>query len=416
MLSHPSSTALTNANLLDPRSGTVTGPINIVIESGRIVEVSDTPIGVCESVYDVNGATLMPGLCDAHVHVTAGTASFPDLMRWSPMYTMARASEILLGMLQRGFTTVRDCGGADYGLAKAIEEGYVKGPRLLFSGHAISQTGGHGDMRGPGENWDSCTCCAGLGVIADGVSEVRRACRDEIRKGAHFIKIMAAGGVASPTDRIGNTQFSEEEITAAVQEAEAAETYVAAHVYTARAANRALTHGVRSIEHGNLIDDSTIDLLLERDAFLVPTMSTHEVLGTEGVAAGMPKEMCDKVFEVVDAGKATHAHAHSRGVKMVYGTDLLGPMHRHQLLEFSIRSAFQSPLEVIASATVTAAELFNLTEEIGDLNPGKRADIIALAGNPLEDLVVLQQPEKYLKLVMKDGIIYKNQLASTNTN
>ncbi|MEE2804129.1 MAG: amidohydrolase family protein [Pseudomonadota bacterium] len=416
MLSHPSSTALTNANLLDPRSGTVTGPINIVIESGRIVEVSDTPIGVCESVYDVNGATLMPGLCDAHVHVTAGTASFPDLMRWSPMYTMARASEILLGMLQRGFTTVRDCGGADYGLAKAIEEGYVKGPRLLFSGHAISQTGGHGDMRGPGENWDSCTCCAGLGVIADGVSEVRRACRDEIRKGAHFIKIMAAGGVASPTDRIGNTQFSEEEITAAVQEAEAAETYVAAHVYTARAANRALTHGVRSIEHGNLIDDSTIDLLLERDAFLVPTMSTHEVLGTEGVAGGMPKEMCDKVFEVVDAGKATHAHAHSRGVKMVYGTDLLGPMHRHQLLEFSIRSAFQSPLEVIASATVTAAELFNLTEEIGDLNPGKRADIIALAGNPLEDLVVLQQPEKYLKLVMKDGIIYKNQLASTNTN
>ena len=416
MSSHPSSTALTNANLLDPRAGTVTGPINIVIESGRIAEVSKTPIGGCESVFDVNGATLMPGLCDAHVHVTAGTASFPDLLRWSPMYTTARASEILLGMLQRGFTTVRDCGGADYGLAKAIEEGYITGPRLLFSGHAISQTGGHGDMRGPGENWDSCTCCAGLGVIVDGVSQVRRACRDEIRKGAHFIKIMAAGGVASPTDRIGNTQFSEGEITAAVQEAEAAETYVAAHVYTARAANRALKNGVRSIEHGNLIDDSTIDLLLERDAFLVPTMSTHEVLGTEGVAGGMPKEMCDKVFEVVDAGKATHAHAHSRGVKMVYGTDLLGPMHRHQLLEFSIRSAFQSPLEVIASATVTAAELFNLTEEIGDLSPGKRADIIALAGNPLEDIGILQEPEKYLKLVMKDGIIYKNQLASTKTD
>jgi imidazolonepropionase-like amidohydrolase len=416
MSRHPSSTALTNANLLDPKAGTVTGPINIVIESGRIAEVSNTPIGVCESVFDVNGATLMPGLCDAHVHVTAGTASFPDLLRWSPMYTTARASEILLGMLQRGFTTVRDCGGADYGLAKAIEEGYITGPRLLFSGHAISQTGGHGDMRGPGENWDSCTCCAGLGVIADGVSEVRRACRDEIRKGAHFIKIMAAGGVASPTDRIGNTQFSEGEITAAVQEAEAAETYVAAHVYTARAANRALKNGVRSIEHGNLIDDSTIDLLLERDAFLVPTMSTHEVLGTEGVAGGMPKEMCDKVFEVVDAGKATHAHAHSRGVKMVYGTDLLGPMHRHQLLEFSIRSAFQSPLEVIASATLTAAELFNLTEEIGDLSPGKRADIIALAGNPLENLGILQDPEKYLKLVMKDGIIYKNQLISTKTN
>ena len=410
MTGQPSTTALTNANLLHPRSSTIAGPVNIVVDSGRIVEVSTTPIGVCEEIFDVNGATLMPGLCDAHVHVTAGTASFPDLMRWSPMYTTARAFEILLGMLMRGFTTVRDCGGADYGLAKAIEEGYVSGPRLLFSGHAISQTGGHGDMRGPGENWDSCTCCAGLGVIADGVSEVRRACRDEIRKGAHFIKIMAAGGVASPTDRIGNTQFSEEEIAAAVQEAEAAETYVAAPVYTARAANRALKSGVRSIEHGNLIDDSTIDLLLERDAYLVPTMSTHEVLGTEGVAGGMPKEMCDKVFEVVDAGKSTHAHAHSRGVKMVYGTDLLGPMHRHQLLEFSIRSAFQSPSELIASATVTAAELFNMTEEIGELSPGKRADIIAVQGNPLEDIGLLQDPEKYLKLVMKDGRIYKNQL------
>ena len=123
MPSHHSNTALTNANLLDPKVGTVTGPINIVIESGRIAEVSNTPIGVCESVFDVNGATLMPGLCDAHVHVIAGTASFPDLLRWSPMYTTARASEILLGMLHRGFTTVRDCGGADYGLAKAIEEG-----------------------------------------------------------------------------------------------------------------------------------------------------------------------------------------------------------------------------------------------------------------------------------------------------
>ena len=416
MSNPPQTTGLTNASLLDPKAGAVTGPVNIVIESGRIAQVSSTPIGACDSVFDLDGATLMPGLCDAHVHVTAGTASFPDLLRWSPMYTTARASEILQGMLLRGFTTVRDCGGADYGLAKAIEEGYVTGPRLLFSGHAISQTGGHGDMRGPGENWDNCTCCAGLGVVADGVSEVRRACRDEIRKGAHFIKIMAAGGVASPTDRIGNTQFSEEEISAAVQEAEAAETYVAAHVYTARAANRALEQGVRSIEHGNLIDDSTIDLLLEKDAFLVPTMSTHEVLGTEGVAGGMPKEMCDKVFEVVDAGKATHAHAHSRGVKMVYGTDLLGPMHRHQLLEFAIRSAFQSPSEVIASATVTAAELFNLTEEIGDLSPGKRADLIALAGNPLEDLGVLQQPDEYLKLVMKDGVIYKNQLAAKNND
>jgi len=320
----------------------------------------------------------------------------------------ARSSELLAAMLLRGFTTVRDCGGADFGLAQAVEEGYLVGPRLLFSGHAISQTGGHGDMRGPGENLEQCLCCAGLGRVVDGVSEVRRACRDEIRKGAHFIKIMAAGGVSSPTDRITSTQFSEEEMVAAVQEAEAAETYVAAHVYTARAANRALKCGVRSIEHGNLIDDSTMDLLLEKDAFLVPTMSTHEMLAVEGVAAGMPKEMCDKVFDVVEAAKVTHAKAHKRGVKMVYGTDLLGIMQRHQLKEFEIRGAFQTPAEIVRSATATAADLFNMTGEIGEAVEGARADLIAVAGNPLEDNRVLQNPEENLKLVVKDGRIFKD--------
>ncbi len=405
---------LQNANLLDTRAGTLLGARSIAIENGRVRAISEDAAGNpgadADRVIDLGGKTLMPGLCDAHVHVVAATASFPELLRWSPMYVAARASEILAGMLQRGFTTVRDCGGADFGLAKSVEEGYLTGPRILFAGHAISQTGGHGDMRGPGENWDDCLCCAGLGRIADGVSEVRRACRDEIRKGAHFLKIMAAGGVSSPTDRISSTQFSEEEIVAAVQEAEAAETYVAAHVYTARAANRALKCGVRSIEHGNLIDDETIDLLLARDAFLVPTMSTHEVLATEGVAAGMPKEMCDKVFDVVEAGHKTHAHAHGRGVKMVFGTDLLGTMQRHQLLEFKIRSAFQTPAELIRSATATAADLFQMTGEIGEIVEGARADLIVLDGDPLSDIGVLQDPDRYLKLVMKDGAIFRESV------
>jgi len=313
-------------------------------------------------------------------------------------------------MLMRGFTTVRDCGGADYGLAQAVEQGYVVGPRLLFSGHAISQTGGHGDMRGPGENFDQCTCCAGLGVIADGVAAVRRACREEIRKGAHFIKIMASGGVSSPTDRIGNTQFALEEMRAAVEEAVAAETYVAAHVYTARAAKRALDCGVRSVEHGNLIDEQVMDLLLEKQAFLVPTMSTHEMLGREGVAAGMPKAMCDKVFEIIDAGKATHAKAAAKGVTMVFGTDLLGSMHRHQLLEFSLRGAFHSPLQMIRSATMNAAELFGEAGGLGVVEPGARADLLAVDGDPLADIGVLQDPDRRLRLIVKGGTIYKDAL------
>ncbi len=404
------SIAIKNANVLDVRAGELTGARNVRIEGGRIAEISKTDVGSADSTIDLDGKIIMPGLCDAHVHVVAATANFIELTEWSPMYVSARAGQILSGMLSRGFTTVRDCGGADFGLVQSVEEGYLIGPRVLFSGHAISQTGGHGDMRNKGNDIEACTCCPGLGRVADGVPEVRKACRDEIRKGAHFIKIMASGGVSSPTDRIGSTQFSEDEITAAVQEAEAAETYVAAHIYTARAANRALKCGVRSIEHGNLIDESTMDMMLEKDAFLVPTMSTHEVLASEGVAAGMPKEMCDKVHDVVHAGYETHARAHARGVKMVFGTDLLGLMHRHQLLEFKIRSAFQTPAEVIRSATLTAAELFQMEGEIGEVSEGARADLIVVDADPLSDIGVLQSPDRHLKIVMKDGVIYKDAL------
>lgn len=410
MTSTPHTLTIRNANVLDAAAGALMGERNLHIAEGRIQEISTGPVSAGDVELDLKGRTLMPGLCDAHVHVFAATASFPDLMRWSTSYATARASQILSDMLMRGFTTVRDCGGADYGLAQAIEEGYLVGPRINFCGHALSQSGGHGDMRGPNEEIDGTPSCVALGRKADGVPEVRRACREEIRKGAHFIKIMASGGVSSPTDRISSTQFAEEEIIAAVEEAEAAETYVAAHIYTARAANRVLKCGVRSIEHGNLIDDTTIDLLLEKDAYLVPTMSTHAVLGEEGVAGGMPKHMCDKVFEIADAARETHAHAHSRGVKMVYGTDLLGPMHKHQLLEFRLRGEFQPPADVIRGATSNAAELLQMDGEIGAVAVGALADLIAVPGNPLVDLNLLQDPDRYLDLIVKDGRIFKQQL------
>lgn len=403
---------LRNGSLLDTRAGAIVGARDVVVEDGRIAEVSESAApreGARE--IDLGGRTLMPGLCDAHVHVIAATASFPQLLTWSPLYTSARANELLRAMIDRGFTTVRDCGGADFGLARAVEEGVVDGPRILYAGHAISQTGGHGDMRGPGENWDECCCCAGLGKIADGVPAVRKACREEIRKGADFIKIMASGGVASPTDRISSTQFAEEEVRAAVEEAEAAELYVAAHVYTARAANRVLRAGVRSIEHGNLIDEETFDLLGENGAFLVPTMATYQALAAEGVEAGMPADLVAKVDQVFGAGQETAAKAHEAGVKMVFGTDLLGSMQRHQLNEFAIRSAFQSPAETIRSATVTAAELFNEVGETGEIIPGARGDMIVLDGDPLADIGVLQDPDRYLKLVVKDGTVFKDALA-----
>jgi imidazolonepropionase-like amidohydrolase len=316
---------------------------------------------------------------------------------------------ILKNMLMRGFTTVRDAGGADFGLARAIDEGYATGPRLLFCGKALSQTGGHGDMRSPGENFESCLCCAGLGRVCDGVSEVRKACRDEIRKGATHIKIMASGGVASPTDRISSSQFSLDEISAAVEEANNANIYVLAHAYLPKSISRALECGVRSIEHGNMIDSQSSAIMIEKNAFLVPTMSTHEILPIEGLKAGMPAEMLEKVAAVTEAGKINFPNAWKQGVRMVFGTDLLGTMHEHQLLEFALRGEFQKPIDVIRSATNVAADLFQMSDNIGQIKPGAFADIISVKGNPLEDLGILQKPTKFLKLIIKGGKIYKNE-------
>ena len=401
-----------NALLLDAAAGALLPDRHVLVQDGLIAEVADGPIKSGDAdEFDLQGKVLMPGLCDGHVHVTAATANFAALMRWSPFYVSARTGDILKGMLMRGFTTVRDAGGADYGIAQAVDEGYFTGPRVLFGGKALSQTGGHGDMRGPGENAiEGCFCCAGLGRICDGADEVRRACRDEIRKGARHIKLMVSGGISSPTDRITSTQFSVAEMTAAVEEAEAAEIYVLGHAYTTRAVNRALECGVRSIEHGNLMDDTSADLFLEHDAFLVPTLSTFRALADEGVEAGLPAELHAQVFDVLDAGMVALELAHRRGVRMVYGTDLLGAMHRHQLLEFAIRGEVQPAIEVIRAATVNAARLFGMEGEVGVVAPGARADLLAVDGNPLEDLGVLQKPETFLKAIMKDGTFHKNEL------
>lgn len=205
---------------------------SVTIVNGRIVHVGqqqdDTPSNVV-AVIDCAGGFLLPGLCDAHVHCTAVTADLAGLRSMPESLVTAGAAEVLGGMLLRGFTTVRDCGGADFGLAAAVDSGQVLGPKVLFTGHALSQTGGHGDMRGAGEDACACACGAalrGIGRVCDGVGECRRAARDELRRGAHAIKVMASGGVASPTDRLTNTQFSLEELRAIVEEAEAAGTYV----------------------------------------------------------------------------------------------------------------------------------------------------------------------------------------------
>jgi imidazolonepropionase-like amidohydrolase len=406
-----SRTLLKNASILDVDAGTLLGERDVLIDDGKIAEIGDTRLTVSDAtVIDVKGKVLMPGLCDAHVHVIVPINSFLQLTKWSPFYAALRAMPILEGMLMRGFTTVRDAGGADFGLARAVEEKLIASPRILYSGKAISQTGGHGDMRSAGENeFDRHYYVPSLGRIADGVDAVRLAARDEIRRGASQVKLMVGGGIASYTDPIHFVQFSGEEIRAAVEEAENAGKYVMAHAYTARCIQHAVRNGVRSIEHGNFLDDETAMMMKERNAILVPTLVAYTTMWDEGLDIGMPPELHAKIKYVLDIGSNQLEVARRHGVKMAYGTDLIGPIHRHQSMEFKIRGEVLPAIEVIRSATSYAAELFQMEDQIGKVQTGLRADLLVVDGNPLDDLGLLQDPSR-LSLIMKDGDIYRNVL------
>ncbi|MFD7919964.1 amidohydrolase family protein [Streptomyces sp. NPDC059740] len=395
---------LRNARFLDVESGRYTEG-ELLAADGRIAETGTRLTAPADTeVRDLRGGFVLPGLVDAHVHVTAITAHLASLATTSPLYVGAYAAQIMGGMLDRGFTTVRDMAGADYGLAAAQAEGAIRGPRLAFGGRALSQTGGHGDNRGPGAHLrDDHPCCGEHSRIADGVDAVRAAARDELRKGSHHVKVMASGGVASPTDRIDSTQYSMDELRAVVEEATAFNRYVAAHAYHARAVNRALEAGIRSVEHGNLIDDDSVRQLVERQAFLVPTLVTYWALQKEGREFGLPENSWRKVDEVLHAGLGALERAERGGVRIAYGTDLLGGMHRHQNEEFRIRAEVQRPLALIRSATSIAARLLGQEGEIGTLAPGARADLVVLDADPLSDVTVLADPDRHMPLVVQDG-------------
>ena len=384
---------------------------HVLVEGDRIGEVSDAPIksGTARTI-DLKGRTLMPGLIDAHVHVLAVDLPLDRLSDRPVTLLTLQAAKVLEGMLQRGFTTIRDAGGADGGLAEAVEEGLVHGPRIFPSGMALSQTGGHGDVRPRTQSVETCACCAG-GLagsrIADGVAECRRAARDELRKGATQIKILASGGVASPYDPIWNLQYSEEEVRAIVEEARAWRTYVLAHAYSPEAIRRSIEFGVRSIEHGNLIDRATAEHVAGADAFVVPTLATYDALHRFGRELGFTETNMAKLAEVREAGLGSLEILQRAGVKIGWGTDLLGPMHRHQSREFIIRAEAMAPFDIIRSATLVNAELLNRAGDLGVVAPGARADLIAVDGDPLTDISLLDGQGEHLTQIMKDGVFYK---------
>lgn len=402
-----------NARLWDGFAEEARPGMSVLVEGEVIREVSDRPISATATRVDLRGRTLMPGLIDAHVHVVASLANIAANAMLPDAVVAFRAGRLMHEMLMRGFTTVRDLGGATLGLRMAWEEGLITGSRLSLCGKALSQTGGHCDFRGRADTRDFGFFAArlgSLGRLVDGVDEVRRAAREEIKGGADYIKLMANGGVASPSDPIAFFGFSESELRAAVEEAEMAQTYVAAHLYTDAAIARAVRCGVLSLEHCNLITEATAREAAAAGAIACPTLVTYQALKEEGASLGLGPESVAKIDDVRLAGLESLERMRNAGLPMAFGTDLLGPMHRRQSEEFLIRREVLPAAEILRSASSVAAKLLRQEGRLGVVAPGALADLIVVEGDPLADLALLTEQGAHLPAIMQGGRFVKNRL------
>ena len=413
----PTQILLANARIFDGYSEQCAEGASVLIESGSICEVSDRPIKADKAQrIDVAGKTLMPGLIDLHIH-----AYFSDLNakvvdgRDAP-YRTAYAIKKLGHALDCGFTSVRDIGGGDYPLAAAIEDKLIRAPRFFYAGKVLSMTGGHVDYRTPNESqhthgYCSCGSMNWGGVVVDGVDECLKAAREELRRGAHCIKIVASGGVMSPTDPMWMNQFREDEIRAIVNECRERRTYVSAHCHPISAIRRSIEFGVRCVEHATLIDSETAAFAAERNAYIVPTMSVIFATMEEGERLGMTPDSMAKLKVAHDGALGGLDHMRTAGVKIGYGTDLLGATYGQQCREFDIRAQVFSPIEMLRQATSMGAEILMQEGKLGCVAAGALADLIVVDGDPLRDIGLLAASGRKLDLIMRAGEIVKNRLS-----
>jgi imidazolonepropionase-like amidohydrolase len=403
-----------NLNLLDPRWNEARGGYEVLVEGDLIKEVSSKPIKAAKAqVVDCGKRTLMPGLIDCHVHVFLVEVNIRNLENMPLTLLTARAADLMKGMIDRGFTTVRDTGGADWGIKAAVDAGLIAGPRLFISGRAIGPTGGHSDSRRRTDQGASCGCCNAMVysmAIADGPDEVRKTVREQMRQGADQVKIMCSGGVASPYDPLDSLQFSEAEIAAATDEAKNFGRYVLAHAYSPEAITRAVTNGVRTIEHGNLIDAKSAKLLKSTGGYMVANLVTYFVMKEKAAQFGMTADMLAKNDIVLDGALRSLEICKAAGVKVGYGSDLLGQLQVEQSREFMFRAEVLKPLEIIRQATTVGAEILRQEGKLGIVEPGAFADLIVVDGNPLKKLELFLDQGAHLPVIMKAGKFHKNAL------
>jgi imidazolonepropionase-like amidohydrolase len=406
---------LKNATILN---GTGSAPLpngSVVVEGERIKEILPGPpgrISTGATVIDCRYQTLLPGLIDAHIHVGAVEANIMEQQRrhYTSMLVI-RSLKVIKETLDQGFTTARDAGGADPGFREAVRLGYIQGPRLFVAGYPLSQTGGHGDSRLPTETCSPLEDLAGIATrICDGVDQVRRVAREQLRSGVDHLKVMAGGGAMSPSDEIDTSQYSIEELKAAVDEARAVGSYVMAHVYSSRSILNCTAAGIRTLEHGNLLDEEAARAIKETGAFLVPTLVTYEVTPRLGKDLGIPENNIRKMIEARDRGMEALTIAHRVGVKIASGSDLLGPMQTYKGMELELKSRVLGPMGAIVASTKTNAELLRKEKDLGTIETGKLADFILLDGDPLKDMTLFQQYQEKITLIIQGGRIYKNIL------
>lgn len=404
----------TGGRVLDSEAGALRNGLQVLVRGERIIEVgANLPAPSDARTIDLDGRTLMPGLIDCHVHVVAESLNLWSNMIVPSSLAALRSARVMEEALMRGFTTLRDLGGADIGLVKGVEDGLIDGPRLIICGKGLTTTGGHADLRArtddrPGMMSDRL---GSMGIIANGVDAVREICRTMIKEGADFIKVMANGGVSSPNDPIHSIQYSRDEISAMVEEAQNAGLYVAAHLYTDGAIRRCVELGVHSLEHCNLISADTAKRAADAGCIAVPTLVAYEALHIEGKALGLGKAEFDKIDIVRSGGLQSLAHMRNAGLPMAFGSDLLGALRKYQCMEFELLAKVLTPAEILKSATTIGARLCRMEGEIGVIAKGAYADLLVVDGDPLTEIAPLLGDGAHMPLIMRGGRIFKNMLA-----